>query len=86
MFCADSAFVELIVGAELFPNMVVNLFPTICFRVPVGDTVSSRGVAKGERPVLLACGVWRLWLALGACCNALLVLRNCDYKAPFAGA
>ena len=33
--------------------------------VPVGDTVGSRGVAKGERPVLLrrvaiVAGAWRL--------------------------
>ena len=33
-------------------SAIVSLVPTICFRVPAGDTVSSRGVGSGERAVL----------------------------------
>ena len=70
VYCTDSCtLLFAFCSAELLPNIVVNLFPTICYRVPEGDTEGSLGAASGERPVL-----WRLAIVAGAwrllqCCE-----------------
>ena len=66
---------------ELSPNMsaIVGLVPTICFRVPAGDTVSSRGVGSGERAVLL-----RLVMIIAYACCVLELFRCERCKRPFS--
>ena len=80
LYCTESCaiLVGVLPSEELLLESIAgDLFPTICFRVPEGDTVGGLGAASGERPVL-----WRLAIVAGAlrllqCCE----LWNCVYEA-----